>query len=324
VQAIVVEKTGGPEVLQPQERPTPEPGQGEIVVDVAACGVNFIDIYQRSGLYPMELPFVAGSEGAGVVRSIGDGVTAAGVGDRVAWAGVNGAGYTDQAVLPAERAVQVPDGLEDETAAALMLQGMTAHYLCESTYPVRKGDDVLLYAAAGGVGLLLTQMMARKGARVIATTSSAEKAELAREAGAADVIDYTETDVADEVRRLTDGAGVAVVYDGVGGSTFEASLDSLRPRGTLVLFGASSGPVPPVDPQTLNGKGSLYLTRPKLADYTADRGELLWRASDVLGWAAQGQLSVRVGARYPLAEAARAHADLAGRRTTGKLLLVPG
>jgi NADPH:quinone reductase len=324
VQAIVVEKTGGPEVLEPQERDTPEPGEGEILVDVAACGVNFIDIYQRSGLYPMELPFVAGLEGAGVVRSVGDGVTTAGVGDHVAWAGVPDAGYADQVLVPAERAVPVPEGLDDETAAALMLQGMTAHYLCESAYPVRKGDDALVYAAAGGVGLLLTQMLTRRGARVIATTSSAEKAELAREAGAAEVIDYTEADLAAEVRKLTDDAGVAVVYDGVGSSTFEASLDCLRPRGTLVLFGGSSGPVPPVDPQTLNSKGSVYLTRPKLADYTADRGELLWRASDVLGWAARGELSVRVGARYPLAQAARAHEDLAGRRTTGKLLLIPG
>ncbi|MDQ4007488.1 MAG: quinone oxidoreductase [Actinomycetota bacterium] len=324
MQTVVVERTGGPEVLELQERPAPEAGPGELVVDVAACGVNFIDIYQRSGQYPMDLPFVAGSEGAGVVRSVGEGVTEVTVGDHVAWAGVSGGGYTSQALVPAERAVPVPEGLHDESAAALMLQGMTAHYLCESTYPVQAGDDVLVYAAAGGVGLLLTQMVARKGGRVIATTSSAEKARLAREAGAAEVIDYTEADVAAEVRRLTDGAGVAVVYDGVGRSTFDASLDSLRRRGTLVLFGGASGPVPPVDPQTLNSKGSLYLTRPTLAHYVADRDELRWRASDVLGSAARGELSVRIGARYPLAEAGRAHEDLAGRRTTGKLLLIPG
>jgi NADPH:quinone reductase len=324
MRAIVVEQTGGPEVLQPQERPTPEPGPGEVRVDVAACGVNFIDIYQRSGVYPMDLPFIAGSEGAGVVRAVGDGVTDLAVGDHVAWAGVSGGGYTSEALVPAERAVRVPDGLDDDSAAALMLQGMTAHYLCESTYPVREGDDVLVYAPAGGVGLLLTQMVARKGGRVIATTSSAEKAELARQAGAAEVIDYTQDDIATQVRRLTGGDGVAVVYDGVGRSTFEASLDSLRRRGTLVLFGGASGPVPPFDPQTLNAKGSLFLTRPKLADYTADRDELLWRASDVLGRAARGELSVRIGGRYPLTDAARAHEDLAGRRTTGKLLLLPG
>jgi NADPH:quinone reductase len=324
MQAIVVEQTGGPEVLQQQDRPTPEPGPGEVCVDVAACGVNFIDIYQRSGVYPMDLPFVAGSEGAGVVRSVGDGVSDVAVGDHVAWAGVSGGGYTSQALVPAEQAVPVPDGLDDESAAALMLQGMTAHYLCESTYPVRAGDDVLVYAAAGGVGLLLTQMVTRRGGRVIATTSSPAKAELARQAGAAEVIDYTQADIAAEARRLTDGAGVAVVYDGVGRSTFEASLDSLRRRGMLVLFGGSSGPVPAFDPQILNSKGSLFLTRPKLGDYTADRDELLWRAGDVLGWAAGGELSVRIGERYPLAEAARAHDDLAARRTTGKLLLIPG
>jgi len=324
MQSIVVEQTGGPEVLTPREQPDRDPGPGELGVDVAACGVNFIDIYQRSGQYPMDLPFVAGSEGAGVVRAVGDGVSEFAVGDHVAWAGVPGAGYTSRAVVPAERAVPVPDGLDDESAAALMLQGMTAHYLCESTYPVQKGDDVLVYAAAGGVGLLLTQMVTRKGGRVIATTSSDEKAELARGAGAAEVIDYTRSDIAQEVRRLTDGEGVAVVYDGVGRDTFDASLDSLRRRGMLVLFGGSSGPVPPVDPQTLNGKGSLFLTRPTLVDHVVSRDELLWRASDVLGAAARGELSVRIGGRYPLAEAARAHEDLAGRRTTGKLLLIPG
>ncbi len=324
MQSIVVEKTGGPEVLTLQEQPDRDPGPGELAVDVAASGVNFIDIYQRSGQYPMDLPFVAGSEGAGVVRAVGDGVSDVAVGDHVAWAGVPGAGYTSRAIVPAGRAVPVPDGLDDESAAALMLQGMTAHYLCETTYPVQKGDDVLVYAAAGGVGLLLTQMVTRKGGRVIATTSSDEKAKLARGAGAAEVIDYTKSDIAQEVRRLTGGDGVAVVYDGVGRDTFDASLDSLRRRGMLVLFGGSSGPVPPVDPQTLNTKGSLFLTRPTMVDYIATREELLWRASDVLGAAARGELTVRIGGRYPLADAAQAHEDLAGRRTTGKLLLIPG
>jgi NADPH:quinone reductase len=324
MQAIVVEETGGPDVLRLRPREVADPGPGEVSVEVAAAGVNFIDIYQRSGLYTMATPFVAGSEGAGVVTGVGDGVSDVSVGDHVAWAMVPGTGYTTHALVPAERVVPVPDGLDDETAAALMLQGMTAQYLCESTYPVREGDDVLLHAAAGGVGLLLTQLLAHKGARVIATTSTAQKAELARAAGAADVIDYESVDVVDEVRRLTGGTGVAVVYDGVGRSTFDASLDSLRPRGTLVLFGASSGPVPPVDPHTLNTKGSLYLTRPSLAHYIADRSELLERAQKVLGWAARGELSVRIGGRYPLADAARAHEDLAARRTTGKLLLIPG
>ncbi len=324
MQAIVVDEQGGPDVLRLRTLPDPEPGAGEVLVDVAAAGVNFIDIYQRSGAYPMSTPYVAGSEGAGVVRAVGDGVRDVAVGDHVAWAMVPGSGYTEQAVVPADRTVPVPDGVSDETAAALMLQGMTAHYLCESTYPVQKGDDVLLHAAAGGVGLLLTQMVSRKGARVIATTSTAQKADLAREAGAADVVDYTESDVAAEVRRLTDGAGVAVAYDGVGADTFDASMDSLRPRGMLVLFGASSGKVSPVDPQTLNSKGSLFLTRPTLADYIAERSELLARAEAVLGSAARGDLSVRIGERYPLADAARAHEDLAGRRTTGKLVLLPG
>lgn len=323
MQAIVVARTGGPEVLEPQERPTPEPGPGEVGVDVAACGVNFIDIYQRSGLYSMTLPFIAGSEGAGVVTSVGTDVRDVSVGDHVAWAGVAGGGYAGQVVVPADRAVPVPDGVGDETAAALMLQGMTAQYLCESTYPVQKGDDVLVHAAAGGVGLLLTQMVTQKGGRVIATTSSDEKARLAREAGAAEVIDYTRADIAEEVRRLTDGVGVAVAYDGVGQATFEASLDSLRLRGMLVLFGAASGPVPAFDPQTLNAKGSLFLTRPTLVHYVAEREELLSRATQVLDQAAGGRLSVRIGGRYPLADAQRAHEDLAGRRTTGKLLLIP-
>ena len=251
MQSVVVEQTGGPEVLTLQEQPDRQPGKGELAVEVAASGVNFIDIYQRSGLYPMDLPFVAGSEGAGVVRTVGEGVSEVAVGDHVAWAGVPGAGYTSRAIVPAERAVPVPDGLDDESAAALMLQGMTAHYLCESTYPVQKGDDVLVYAAAGGVGLLLTQMVTRRGGRVLATVSTDEKAALAREAGAEEVIRYDREDVVDGVRRFTEGRGVQVVYDGVGAATFDAGLECLAPRGMLVLFGASSGPVPPVDPMRL-------------------------------------------------------------------------
>ncbi|MGH3365823.1 MAG: quinone oxidoreductase family protein [Nocardioidaceae bacterium] len=324
MQAIVVDQPGGPEVLVEQDLPEPKPGPGELRVDVAASGVNYIDIYQRSGAYPMTTPFIVGSEGAGVVSAVGEGVTDVAVGDHVAWAMVTGAGYTAQAIVPADRAVPVPDGVDDETAAAVLLQGMTAHYLSESTYPVRAGDDVLVHAAAGGVELLLTQVVSHKGGRVIATTSTPEKAKLAEEAGAADVIDYTQADIATEVRQLTGGAGVSVAYDGVGRATFDASLDSLRQRGMMVLFGASSGPVPPMDPQTLNRKGSLFLTRPTLAHHIAQRDELLWRSSDVFDWVATGRLSVRIGGRYPLAEAAQAHQDLAARKTTGKLLLIPG
>jgi len=323
VRAVVVEQTGGPEVLRVEDVEAPVPGPGEVLVDVAAAGVNFIDVYERTGGYPKELPFVAGSEGAGAVTAVGEGVTDFAVGDRVAWAMVAGSGYAEQAAVPADRVVRVPDGVESETAAALMLQGMTAHYLCESTYPAHSGETALVHAAAGGVGLLLTQMLAAKGVRVIATTSTEEKAELARGAGAAEVVRYTEADVVGEVRRLTDGRGVEVVYDGVGRSTFDASLDCLRPRGMMVLFGASSGPVPPLDPQVLNRKGSLFLTRPTLAHYIATRGELLGRAGSVLSQVAEGRLDVRIGGRYALEDAGRAHEDLEGRRTTGKLLVVP-
>jgi NADPH2:quinone reductase len=321
VQAVIVNTPGGPEVLELRDLPTPEPGPGEVRVDVAAAGVNFIDTYQRSGAYPVRTPFVVGSEGAGVVSAVGPGVTGVALGDRVCWAMVTGAGYAEQVLVPTDRAVPVPDDADLETAAAVLLQGMTAHYLCESTFSVRDGQDVLVHAAAGGMGLLLTQMISGKGARVIATTSTKEKAELARDAGADEVILY-DSDIATEVRRLTDGRGVHVVYDGVGKSTFDASLDSLRPRGMLVLFGAASGPVPPLDPQTLNAKGSLYLTRPTLGHYIATREELLGRAAAVLDAVAAGRLDVRIGGRYPLTEAAQAHRDLEGRGTTGKLLVV--
>lgn len=323
MRAVVIEKTGGPEVLQVKEVDAPQPGPGQVLVDVAAAGVNFIDAYQRTGIYPMDLPFVAGSEGAGTVSAVGPEVSDLAVGDRVAWAMVNGAGYAEQVVVPAERAVAVPDGVDLETAAAAMLQGMTAQYLCESTHPAHAGETALVHAAAGGVGLLLTQMLAAKGVRVIGTTSTEEKAALAREAGAAEVIRYTEADIVAEVRRITDGRGVDVVYDGVGRSTFDAGLDCLVPRGIMVLFGASSGPVPPLDPQVLNRKGSLFLTRPTLGHYIATREELVERADAVLGQVAAGKLDVRIGGRYALDEAGRAHEDLEGRRTTGKLLLVP-
>jgi NADPH:quinone reductase len=323
MKAVVVRQHGGPDVLEVLDQPTPEPGPGQVRVDVAAAGVNFIDVYERSGAYRVPLPCVAGSEGAGTVSAVGPDVAGVLVGDRVAWAMERGGGYAEQVLVPAGRTVPVPDAVDDETAAAVVLQGLTAHFLTRSTFPVSGGDNVLVHAAAGGVGLLLTQLARVAGARVIATTSTPEKAQLAREAGASDVILYGNADVAAEVRRLTDGAGVAVVYDGVGQATFEASLDSLRTRGTMVLFGAASGPVPPVDPQVLNAKGSLFLTRPSLAHHIADRDELVWRAREVFDWVAAGQLSVRIGGRYPLADAREAQEDLAGRRSTGKLLVVP-
>ena len=323
MRAVVVNRTGGPEVLELEERPEPSPGPGDLVVDVDAAGVNFIDVYQREGRYPMPLPYVAGSEGAGVVREVGPEVQDVAPGDRVAWAMVAGSGYTTTAVVPADRAVPVPEGVSTEQAAAVLLQGMTAHFLCRTTYPVQPGDDVVVHAAAGGVGLLLTQLVTRLGGRVLATVSTAEKEALARAAGAAEVVRYDTEDVAERVRGLTGGRGAAVVYDGVGASTFGASLDCLAPRGMLVLFGASSGAVPPFDPMTLAGKGSLFLTRPSLGHYVADRAELLERAGDVLARVRDGGLDVRVGARYPLQDARRAHEDLAGRRTTGKSLLLP-
>lgn len=319
----MVEQTGGPEVLTLVERESPRPGAGEVLVDVTAGGVNFIDIYQRSGVYPLPLPFVAGSEGAGTVAALGDGVDEVAVGDRVAWAMVPGTGYAEQALVPAARLVPVPDGVDLEDAAAVMLQGMTAHYLVNSTFPAQEGQTALVTAVAGGVGLLMCQLLSAKGVRVIGTVSTPEKADLAREAGADEVVLYREVDLEQEVRRLTDGEGVHVVYDGVGKDTFEAGLSVLRPRGTMVLFGAASGPVPPLDPQVLNQKGSLYLTRPSLAHYAAEREELLWRAREVLGAVGDGSLTVRVGGRYPLVEAARAHSDLESGGTTGKLLLVP-
>ncbi|MBB3665814.1 NADPH2:quinone reductase [Prauserella sediminis] len=320
--AIRIERTGGPEVLTPADVEVPSPGPGEVLVDVAAAGVNYIDTYQRAGVYAMNLPYTPGLEGAGTVAEVGSGVTGLAPGDRVAWQGHPG-GYAQRALIPANVAVPVPDAVPAETAAAVMLQGVTAHYLVNSTYPVAAGDTILVHAAAGGVGLLLTQLAKAKGARVLGTVSTAEKETLARRAGADEVIRYTDRDFAEAVDELTGGEGVAVVYDGVGASTYEASLRCLRRRGMLVLFGASSGPVPPIDPQVLNSGGSLYLTRPTAADHVATRDELTWRTGELFSAVAAGTLDVRVGARYPLADARTAHEDLEGRRTTGKVLLVP-
>jgi NADPH2:quinone reductase len=322
VRAIEVREHGGPDVLRVAEVDAPSPGPGDLLVDVAAAGVNYIDTYHRSGAYPTTPPFVPGQEGAGTVREVGADVTDFAPGDRVAW-GTVGASYAEQAVVPASAAVGVPDGVGDDTAAAAMLQGMTAQYLLTSTFPVAEGDTVLVHAAAGGVGLLLTQWAHNLGARVIGTVSTQAKEELARAAGADEVVRYTERDVVEEVRRLTGGVGVSVVYDGVGKDTFDASLASLRRRGVLVVFGASSGPVPPFDLQRLNSGGSLFVTRPTLAHFTAEREELLARAGSVFDAITSGTLDFRIGGRYPLAEAARAHDDLQSRRTTGKLLLIP-
>jgi NADPH2:quinone reductase len=323
MRAIEVRTNGGPEVLEPVELDDPVPGDGELLVQVAAAGVNYIDTYLRSGLYPATLPFVPGFEGAGAVVGVGAGVSDFAEGDRVAWSGTLGS-YAQRVAVPASEAIAVPDELDDHRAAAALLQGMTSHYLVTSSYPVAEGDTVLVHAAAGGTGLLLTQLVKSRGGRVIGTVSTDAKEELARAAGADEVIRYTEVDdLAAEVRKLTDGDGVAAVYDGVGAATFDASLASLRRRGTLVLFGSSSGPVPPVDLQRLNAAGSVFVTRPKLGDHTATREELAWRAGEILDAAVNGELDLRIGATYPLADARRAHEDLQSRRTTGKLLLLP-
>ncbi len=321
--ALVVTRHGGRDVLAVEDRPAGEPGVGEVLVDVAAAGVNFIDVYQREGVYPGSPPFVAGNEGAGTVVSVGDGVEGIVSGDRVAWAQSLGSAAR-YAVLPASVVVLVPDGVDLEAAAAVMLQGLTAHFLTTSTHPVAPGDVALVHAAAGGVGQLLVQMVRSRGGSVIATAGSPEKCATAQVLGAEHVIDYGEVDdIAAEVRALTGGRGVDVVYDGVGKDTFDASLASLRRRGLLVLFGAASGQVPPFDLQRLNTGGSLFVTRPTIAHHVATREELEWRASEVLGAVADGSLHVEVGGRYPLTEAATAYADLEGRRTQGKLLLLP-
>ncbi|MBY6364501.1 quinone oxidoreductase family protein [Rhodococcoides corynebacterioides] len=322
MRAILVTRTGGPDVLDLTDVPDPTPGAGDLLVRVDAAGINYIDTYFRTGTYPRELPYVPGDEGTGVVEAVGEQVGGDfSVGDRVAWASAPGS-YAELAVVPAAVAVRVPDGVDAPQAASVLLQGMTAHYLVESTYPVQPGDTVLVHAGAGGVGLILTQLVVAKGATAITTVSTDEKADLSREAGAAHVLRYEE-DVAARVRDLTGGEGVAATYDGVGRSTFDASVASTRVRGTVALFGAASGPVPPVDPQVLNRSGSLFLTRPTLVHHVRDRAELEWRAGDVMQALADGTLTVRVGNRYPLAEARRAHEDLEGRRTTGSIVLEP-
>jgi NADPH:quinone reductase len=322
VRAVVVERLGGPEVLAVAEREDPQVQEGQLLVRVAAAGVNYMDVYQREGIggYKAEVPYVPGGEGAGTVTAVGAGVTDFAAGDRVVWAGVPGS-YAERVVVPASRAVPVPAGIDLQVAAAVLLQGMTAHYLSHSTYPVRQGDVTVVHAAAGGVGLLLTQMVKRRGGIVIATTSGGEKADLARRAGADWSVGYD--DFLAAVADQTGGEGVAVVYDSVGKTTFDDSLAALRTRGMMVLYGGSSGQVPPFEIQRLNSGGSLFLTRPTLVHYVARREDLLSRAADVLGWVSKGELDVRIGGTYPLAEAARAHEDLEARRTTGKLLLEP-
>jgi NADPH2:quinone reductase len=322
MKAIQVKQTGGPEVLQLADLPIPQPKANEAVVKIVASGVNFIDVYQREGRYRVPLPFVLGQEGAGVVTAVGPEVKSVKPGDRVAWTSVLGS-YAEYAAVPGERLVQVPHGVSDQQAAAVMLQGMTAHYLSHDTFPLKRGQTALVHAAAGGVGSLLVQMAHNIGARVIGTVSTDEKAKLARQAGADEVILYTQTDFEVETKRLTGSKGVDVVYDSVGKTTFEKSLNVLRPRGMMVLFGGSSGPVPPFDLIQLSTKGSLYLTRPTLAHYIATTEELRARSSDLFKMIAEGKLKLRIEHKYPLADAAQAHRDLEGRKTTGKLLLIP-
>jgi len=322
MKAIQVKQTGGAEVLQLVDLPSPQPKPNEAVVKIAASGVNFIDVYEREGRYKVPLPFVLGQEGAGKVTAVGPEVKSVKPGDRVAWSGVRGS-YAEYAAVPGERLVHVPEGVSDQQAAAAMLQGMTAHYLSHDTFPLKRGQTALVHAAAGGVGLLLLQIAHNIGARVIGTVSTDEKAKLARQAGADEVILYTQTDFETETKRLTNSKGVDVVYDGVGKTTFEKGLNVLRPRGMMVLFGGSSGAVPPFDLVLLSQKGSLYVTRPTLAHYILTTEELRARSSAVFKMIADGKLKLRIEHTYPLADAQKAHRDLEGRKTTGKLLLIP-
>jgi len=322
MKAIQVKNPGGPEALELVDLPVPQPKPNEAVVKLAASGVNFIDVYQREGRYKVPLPFIAGQEGAGTVIAVGSEVKSLKTGDRVAWASVQGS-YAEQAAIPADKLVKVPQGVSDQQAAAAMLQGMTAHYLCYSTYPVKQGDTVLVHAAAGGVGLLLVQMCHNLGARVIGTASTEGKAKLARDAGADEVILYTQSDFEAETRRLTDSKGVNAVFDSVGKTTFEKGLNILKPRGMMVLFGGSSGAVPPFDPMVLSAKGSLFLTRPSLGHYIAIREELESRADAIFDMIATEKLKLHIEHTYPLAQAQHAHRDLEARKTTGKLLLLP-
>ncbi len=322
MKAVRVHENGGPEVMRYEEVPIPEPQSGQARLKMESIGLNYVDIYQRTGLYSIKLPFTLGMEGAGVVDAIGPNVTEVKKGDRVAYAMELGS-YAGYAVVPAWKLVPLPRSIDARTAAAVMLQGMTAHYLTHSTYPLKKGDMALVHAAAGGVGLLLIQIAKRLGAKVFGTVSTEEKAKLARDAGANEVILYTQTDFLAEVKRLTNGAGVHVVYDSVGKDTFEKSLDCLRPRGYLTLFGQSSGPVPPFELGKLAAKGSLFVTRPTLLHYASNREELLKRSNDLFGWIGSGKLKLRIDKTFPLSEAAEAHRQLAARKTTGKVILEP-
>ena len=320
MRGIQIKRYGGPEVLELAELPDPVPGAGEALVNIHVAGVNFTDVYQRTGRYPGVLPFIPGVAGVGTDARTGSGVTDVRPGDRVGWVMIKG-GYAERVALPAQRLVPIPDGVDDRTACAVLLQGMTAHFLLRDCYRVQPGEWVLIHAAAGGVGLLAVQIAHAIGARVIGTTSTDEKAALAKEAGADEVVLYTKEDFQQAARRITGGEGVSVVYDSVGKTTFDKSLDSLRPRGYMVLFGGASGPVPPLDPMILNSKGSLFLTRPTLGNYVATRAELLGRAADLFAWLATGKLAVRAEHVYALADVACAHADLEARKTTGKILL---
>jgi NADPH2:quinone reductase len=322
MKAIRIHAPGGPEALTFDDVPEPTPGAGQVLVKLAAAGVNFIDVYFRTGMYKAPLPLTLGLEGAGVVTAVGTGVTDVKVGDTVAWTGVPGS-YAQMAVVPADRFVKLPPGVDPKVGAAAMLQGLTAHYLVRSSYPLKKGDTCLVHAAAGGMGLLLCQMGKMLGATVIGTVSTEEKAALAKGAGAEHVILYSQQDFEPEVKRITGGRGVDVVYDGVGATTFDKSLSCLRPRGYMILFGAASGPVPPLDLQVLNVRGSLFLQRPSLNHHIAAREELLQRAGEVLGWIKDGKIKLRIEHQFPLAQAAEAHKALEGRKTTGKILLIP-
>jgi NADPH2:quinone reductase len=322
MKAIRIHAFGGPEVMQYEEVPTPTPGAGQVLVKLAACGLNFIDVYQRTGLYPNDLPYGLGLEGSGTVAAVGAEVSGLGEGDPVAYTGVPGS-YAEYVLAPADRLVRMPDGLDVKVGAAAMLQGMTAHYLAYTTYPLKAGDTCLIHAAAGGVGLILVQMAKQCGARVIGTVSTEAKAALAREAGADEMILYTQQDFETEVKRLTDGKGVQVIYDSVAKDTFDKGLNCLAPLGYMVLYGQSSGPIPPFDPAILNAKGSLFLTRPSLFHYIADRASLEKRAGDVLGWIASGALKLRMEHTFALSDVAQAHRSLEGRKTTGKVLLIP-
>ena len=322
MKAMRVSDYGGPDAMKLEELETPVPGEDQVLVKLEAIGLNFIDTYQRSGLYKVPLPFTPGNEGAGVIEAVGAGVSGLAVGDKVAYSNVLGS-YAEYQLVPAGRAVKIPDGLDSKKAAAVLLQGMTAHYLCTDTYPLKKGDACLIHAGAGGVGLLLIQMCKMIGAEVFTTVSTEEKAELARGAGADHVILYTKSDFEEEVKKILGDRKLDVVYDSVAKDTFEKGLNLLRPRGVMALYGASSGPVPPFDVQSLNPKGSLYVTRPSLIHYVTERSELERRATDCFNWMKDGKLDVRIGAEFSLADSAEAHRALEGRKTTGKVLIIP-